>query len=281
MAEEKRWDDILDRVTPEVAAADPVRRRYALLALNETGRLAERMFRYGVTSSDDFFFAHSNDVVGCNFNALLAESLGLDNESVHQLFQLNSLAPLGASFRSLRRITDACLRQGDALMAEKYMRVLMHSTCHGSWVRSRIDALSHAAVAGNGRADDEILTCAHNDRPLLLDMACLFDARPDNRKCADMLLCGLLASRETERFAELFPRVIRTAYAPSEALPRHYEEALLLLSRQHPEVLEMHRISPMRVREFGRFVELMDADRRDEACAMCPDSYWAYVYGRR
>ena len=32
LAEQEQWDKILDIVTPEVAAKDPVRRRFALLA---------------------------------------------------------------------------------------------------------------------------------------------------------------------------------------------------------------------------------------------------------
>ena len=99
--------------------------------------------------------------------------------------------------------------------------------------------------------------------------------------CGDMLLCGVLASRDLDGFAELFPRVAGGAYSPSEGLPRHYEEALLLLSRRNPEILTMFRINPLRTKEFERFVESMDADRRAQACAMYPDSFWAYMYGGR
>ncbi len=281
MAEEGRWDDILDVVTPEVSADDPVRRRYALLALIETGRLAEEAFRYGITDADDMFFAGSTDVVGCNFNALLAECLGLDNEAIHQLFQLNCLSTFGCSFRSMRRITDAFLRQGETETAEKYLRVLMHSSCHGSWVRSRMGDLSRSMSERTAAADDAVLTCARNERPLLTDMACLFHAHPENRKCGEMLLCGLLASRDLDGFAELFPSVAGRVYSPSGSLPRHYEEALLLLSRRSPDILKMFRMNPLRAKEFERFVELMDADRRMQACAMYPDSFWAYMYGGR
>ena len=48
LAEQGKWDKILKVVTPEVAAQDPVRRRYALLALLENGQLSNKMFSYGV-----------------------------------------------------------------------------------------------------------------------------------------------------------------------------------------------------------------------------------------
>lgn len=278
LAEDRNWDRILEIVKPEVSAVDPVRRRYALLALAEKGTLAENFLRYGVKDSEDFFFAGSNDIVGCNFNALLARSLGLENETIHQSFQLNSLSPLGYSFRSMRRITDAFLRDGNIPLAEKYMRILLHSTCHKSWVESRVGRMIDLMRNPVEHERDNILTCATNDEPLLMDMACLYDARPDNGMCADILLCGLLASRQMDKFALLFPRVYASAYPDRDVLPRYYEEAVLVLSRQNPDILKRYSVSGFRREAFGKFAELMDAGRYDDARAAYPDSFWSYLY---
>ena len=278
LAEAREWDRILDIVSPEVSAEDPVRMRYALLALGERGELAEKVFRYGITDADDFFFAGSRDVIGCNFNALLARSLGLDNEVIHQSFQLNSLSPLGYSFRSMRRITDAFLHTGNMPLADKYMRVLLHSTFHRSWVESRVKRMVEVMANPVQNDEDRILTCSTGNAPLLMDMACLYDARPDNRLCADILLCGLLASREMDRFALLFPRVFASAYPAGAVLPRYYEEALLVLSRGNPDLLKRYPVSRFRVEAFDKFAALMDAGRYDEARAAYPDSFWSYLY---
>lgn len=278
LAEDRNWDRILEIVKPEVSASDPVRRRYALLALGEQGKLAETVFRYGITDSEDFFFAGSSDIVGCNFNALLARSLGLDNEVVHQSFQLNSLAPLGYSFRSMRRITDSFLKMGNMPLADKYMRVLMHSSCHRSWVESRVPRMVDIMTNPVEKDEDRILTCSTSETPLLMDMACLYDAHPDNRLCADILLCGLLASRQMDRFAMLFPRVFATAYPAGSVLPRYYEEALLVLSRSNPDLLKRYSVSRFRVEAFDKFAAMMDAGRYDDARAAYPDSFWSYLY---
>lgn len=278
LAEDKDWNRILEIVSPEVSAEDPVRRRYALLALAENGQLGEKFLRYGVKGSDDFFFAGSADFVGCNFNALLARSLGLDNEVIHQSFQLNSLSPLGYSFRSMRRITDAFLREGNTVLAEKYMRILLHSTCHKSWVESRVPRMISLLESPEQHEEDNILTCATSDEPLLMDMACLWDARPDNRMCADILLCGLLASRQMDKFAMLFSRIYASAYSDSDVLPRYYEEALLVLARQNPDILKRYSFSSFRTEAFDKFAALMDAGRYDDARAAYPDSFWSYLY---
>lgn len=278
LAEDENWDRILEIVTPEVSAADPVRRRYAMLALGERGELAEEVFRYGITDAEDFFFAGSRDIVGCNYNALLARSLGLDNEVVHQSFQLNSLAPLGYSFRSMRRITDAFLDMGNMPLADKYMRVLLHSSCHRSWVEERVARMVDIMTNPVDQEEDRILTCSTSETPLLMDMACLYDARPDNRLCADLLLCGLLASREMDKFAMLFPRVFADAYPAGSVLPRYYEEALLVLARSNPDLLKRYSVSRFRIESFDKFAALMDAGRYDDARAAYPDSYWSYLY---
>ena len=248
LAEDKDWDRILEIVSPEVSAEDPVRRRYALLALAENGQLGEKFLRYGVKGSDDF------------------------------LFQLNSLSPLGYSFRSMRRITDAFLREGNTVLAEKYMRILLHSTCHKSWVESHVPRMISLLESPEQHEEDNILTCATSDEPLLMDMACLWDARPDNRMCADILLCGLLASRQMDKFAMLFSRIYANAYSGSDVLPRYYEEALLVLARQNPDILKRYSFSSFRTEAFDKFAALMDAGRYDDARAAYPDSFWSYLY---
>lgn len=281
LAEDGRWGRILEIVTPEVSAEDPVCRRYALLALAEKGELPEKVFRYGITEANDFYFAGRTDHVGCNFNAMFARSLGLDNEVVHQSFQMNSISPLGFSFLSMRRITEAFLREGNLPLAEKYMRILLHSTCHREWVESRTWLISDIMENGEEHEDDHILTGATNDQSLLVNMATLYDRRPGSRMCVDILLCGMLAWRQMDKFEMLFPRIYASAYRNQDVLPRYYEEALLVLSRKNPDLLKRYGVSRFRAEAFGKFTDLMAAGRYDEARAAYPDSFWSYLYAAR
>ena len=89
LAEEQKWAEILDIVTPEVALTDAVSKRYAILALLETDMLANRAFEYGVTTPDDFYFMDRNEFVGIYFNALLYKALGVDDEVIHLMYLLN------------------------------------------------------------------------------------------------------------------------------------------------------------------------------------------------
>ncbi len=281
LAEAKEWDRILEIVTPEASAEDPVRRRYALLALSETGQLADRMFEYGIESPDDFFFPHSADFIGIFFNSVFYENLGIDNEVVHLMYQLNQHSPFGFSFRTLRRIADVCLRQGDAVLAEKYLNILAGSTCNGGWVRSRmrrLDDLKSGAVRPEAFVAGDLCVGSQSEAPILMDMYNLSKAEPDNRKYVDLLLCGFLSAGLLDDFERMFAEFAPRFYADAERLPAHYEEALLLISLRNPELANGYKINPARAREFGRFSQLMNKGLRGAVKQNWPNTFWSYLY---
>lgn len=282
LAEQGKWDKILDIVTPEVAAKDPVRKRYALLALLEKGQLSNKMFNYGITSSDDFYFPHSVDHIGLSFNGYFNTILSADNEALHSWFQLNSICRFGYSARAMRGIVDTAIRQGDVDVAEKYIRILLSSTCHGNWVKSRIKAL--AALRYEPKKietlDSDIWSVWHGENPVVVETIGLLEADPMNKKLSDVLCCGLLAARQLPIFINMFGYTLSNAYNGVKYLPVHYEEALLLYSRQDPSILQRFPISQFKQSEFNRFVQLMDSGNVAQAREMFKGTYWAYQYLR-
>lgn len=280
LAEQGEWDKILKIVTPEVAAQDPVRRRYALLALLENGQLSNKMFSYGVTSSDDFFFPHSVDHIGLSFNGYFNKSLSADNEAMHSWFQLNSISRFGYSARAMRGIVDTALKQRDVALAEKYIRILLSSTCHKNWVKPRIKQLSalryEPKVENNPESD--IWSVWHGEHPVVIETAGLFEADPTNKKLADVLCCGLLASRQLPKFMNVFNYALANAYKGIRHIPIHYEEALLLASRQDPSVLQRFPISSFKQSEFQRFAAFMDSGNTTQAAKVHGNTYWAYHF---
>ena len=258
-----------------------MRRRYALLALSETGQLADRMFEYGIESPDDFFFPHSADFIGIFFNSVFYENLGIDNEVVHLMYQLNQHSPFGFSFRTLRRIADVCLRQGDAVLAEKYLNILAGSTCNGGWVRSRmkrLDDLKSGAVRSDAFVAGDLCVGSQSEAPILMDMYNLSKAEPDNRKYVDLLLCGFLSAGLLDDFERIFAEFAPRFYADAERLPAHYEEALLLISLRNPELANGYKIDPAKAREFGRFSQLMNKGLRGAVKQNWPNTFWSYLY---
>ena len=283
LAEEENWDKILELVTPEVAREDPVRRRYALLALLEKGLLPEMMFKYGVESANDFFFQNSKDYIGLTFNNYFFRAIGGDNEIVRSMFQLNINTRFGFSSRAMRAIVDALLHQGDRVLAEKYLRILSSSWTNRGWAKSRYKKLRDLYLNPVTEPNPEIDTWAdaHSENGLIMDMVIYLEADPNNRKAVDILLCAGLGSRQLEQFNQFFAYYAPRVYQGVKSIPTHYEEAILLCSRQDPSVLQRYPISSFKRNEFNRFAQIMDSGDTKRAEAMYQNTYWGYHYFRR
>lgn len=282
LAEEQKWEEILEFVTPEVALNDDALKRYAILALLETDMLANRAFEYGVTTPDDFYFMDRNEFVGIYYNSLLYKSMGVDDEVIHLMYLLNEHSRLGFSFRSLRTMADAYLRIGDALLAEKYLTILSHTTCHGAWLKPRWEKL--AALKANPvprpTEPSDVAVGAHGLQgqvQLLNESLRLLEAFPTNKKIVDVLLCGLLAICDVENFGKYFDKYAPQAYA-GHKMPLYYEEALILYSYIDRTIYERFPVRQARLNDFQRFSQYMNSGQKSMARQSAPRSFWAYMY---
>lgn len=282
LAEEQKWEEILEFVTPEVALNDGALKRYAILALLETDMLANRAFEYGVTTPDDFYFMDRDEFVGIYYNSLLYKSMGVDDEVIHLMYLLNEHSRLGFSFRSLRTMADAYLRIGDALLAEKYLTILSHTTCHGAWLKPRWEKL--AALKANPvprpTEPSDVAVGAHGLQgqvQLLNESLRLLEAFPTNKKIVDVLLCGLLAICDVENFGKYFDKYAPQAYA-GHKMPLYYEEALILYSYIDRTIYERFPVRQARLNDFQRFSQYMNSGQKSMARQSAPRSFWAYMY---
>ena len=244
--------------------------------------LANRAFEYGVTTPDDFYFMDRDEFVGIYYNSLLYKSMGVDDEVIHLMYLLNEHSRLGFSFRSLRTMADANLRIGDALLAEKYLTILSHTTCHGAWLKPRWEQL--AALKANPvprpTEPSDVAVGAHGLQgqvQLLNESLRLLEAFPTNKKIVDVLLCGLLAICDVENFGKYFDKYAPQAYA-GHKMPLYYEEALILYSYIDRTIYERFPVRQARLNDFQRFSQYMNSGQKSMARQSAPRSFWAYMY---
>lgn len=275
-AEYKKWDDILQNVTPEMTRTNPSLLRWALLALSEKGGLPERMFAYGVTDPACFFYERMDKQFCRNFNVQFFRALGLDNELLHNAFQAGILSSYGNSFRSMRAIVDACVRQGRNRMLAKYVEVMKHTSCHTKQMKFLDEYLASVGVEDkiSSSKSSPFFIGAH---PFLSDMARMVDRYPENRKAVDYLLCGMLISKDMDKFYKVFSLL----YKPNGTkLPRYYEEALLVLATQNPDILRRYPVSQAKANEFNSFHTLLKGGAMNQKMLEINyrDSFWFFYY---
>ena len=275
LGENHRWKDILETVSPNEAKANELKRAYVLLALSESGLLADYAFRYGLNSSEDFIFSGKIEPICLNYNALFFQCQKMHNAVIHQAYQQGVQSVTGVSFSTLRRLADTYIALKDYDLARKYVDILSHSTCHGKWVKSRLPLLEEIRNAEPEYIYDEFKAAISNFSHTISSMV---DRHRDDRRYADLLLCSLLADKEGEQFKQIFQYVAETQYRPGTPIPRLYEEALILIAMVDPYVLDGFNISEDTRNRFTDYVNMMNSGKGSQALRKHADTYWAYSY---
>lgn len=273
-ANRQEWQQVLQLISPQEAREDEFKRRYALLALSETGQLADRAFGYGLTNYNQFLFVGNEDPFERSFNAYFYRSLGMQNEVVHQAYQLSLTSPFGFNFKSLRLLTDACLEMGDKALAEKYIEVLRHSSFHGRWIEERVARLESI----RDRLGNDAVTDAPFVGNIQETLVSLANQYPTDRKIVDQCLCAILATGNLEYFYLAFDIVAEGLYATGTRIPRCYEEALLLMAMDNKEIMRKYPVSEATRNRFTDFISLVQGGKLNAAKAKYPDSYWSFVF---
>ena len=275
LAEHGEWNEILETVSTQDAVRNEYKRKYALLALVQVGRLPDFAFRYGLSSSEDFMFYTVQEPFCLAFNVLFYRSLGMNNPAVYNLYQQAIQSFPGMSFDVLRTLTDIYLEQKDHDMARKYMDILAHSTCHGKWIKERLPILESIK--------DEEPVSHMTGAPFILesflpDISSMVDRYPTDHRFADYLLCGVLAEKDGNTFYNIFNLVAKSLYSDAAQIPVLYQEALLLIASKEPEILNVYKIDEEVWKRFSDFTNLMSSGKTSHAKRKYAGTYWAYVY---
>lgn len=218
------WDRVLTLATPAQCDQDETLIPLALLALQEKGQLGERMFTYPVIQEDDFDRCdRDNEPESLFFLGFLYERLGGYNEAIHNFYQLSSSQDHGTSFLVLRQLLSDYYQLGNYTLAEKYCQILSRSTLHGQYVRHfrRLMAEGEAREPDPPAVRSGMPLASHNPLENLFQLGSVGLYSP---AIAERTLCTLLLQGELGAFHALF----ETVYPDGAAIPRHYQEALLL-----------------------------------------------------
>lgn len=273
-ANRQEWPEVLQLIPPQEAKKDDLKLRYALLALSETGQLADRAFGYGIQDYSQFLFYGSEDPFSRNFNALFYQALGLSNEVIHQCYQQSLTSPFGFNFKSLRMLVDTCLETGDYILAKKYLEVLRHSSFHQEWIEDRMEKMGNIKKEDKPVIKEEIPFVGN----FLETITSLVNQDQTNKKQMDLCLCAILTTRNAEYFHQAFQIAGPIFYANGKRIPRHYEEALLLIALRDKNILSQYNISQESKARFADFMQLYQNGRINAAKAKYPESYWSFVF---
>ena len=274
-AERQEWDEILETVSIQESVNNEYKRKYVLLALMNTGQLTDYAFSYGLSDSDDFLFYNIQEPFCLGFNVLFYKSLGMYNPAIYNTYQEAVQSVPGLSFDTVRYLADTYLELGDHALAKKYLDILAHSSCHGRWVKERLHRLDSLKGKKPVYPQSGPLFSMESFLP---DISSMSDRYPHDPRFADLMLCAVLSEKDGNTFYNIFNVVSRTLYPDGRNIPKLYQEALLLVASQNPDILNRYFIEEDVWKRFIDFTELMQKGRSAEAKRKYAETYWAYVY---
>lgn len=273
--EHEEWGKILETVSQQESINNEYQRKYVLLALLNEGKLTDYAFSYGLSDSDDFLFYNIQEPFCLGFNVLFYNSLDMYNPAIYNTYQEAVQSTPGMSFDTVRYLADVYLKLGDHALASKYLDLLSHTTCHRRWVKERLPLLESLKGKEASYPQSGPLFSLESFLP---DISSMSDRYPDDRRYADLLLCGVLAEKDGNTFYNILKVVSRAQYPDGQHIPRLYQEALLLVASQNPEVLNRFKIDEEVWKRFADFTELMQNGKTSQAKSKYAGTYWAYVY---
>lgn len=273
------WSAVLHEIRPEDARQSSLQQHWALLALSQTGHLGDRMLAYGTTGADSFLYDTNDELFHEYFNMMFYVGLGNDNAVVHSAFQAAAQTRHGMSFRALRTLVETHVRMGNPEIADKYLTLLEHTSCHADWVERQRQRLARHCRQGTIGVGDTAKAFLRGSRPFVVEMAATIDRYPGNRVVLDYLLCGLLLLKDMDRFLFVFDKYY-TDTRWGGRIPRHYEEALVMLGARRPELLRKYPVTRTCVDQFHQFCSLLQGgdEGRCRLQSRFADSFWYYCY---
>ena len=276
LAENQEWDRILETVSVQEAVVDEYMRKYVLLALSETGNLADYAFAYGLSGSEDFLFKDAKEPLKQTFNMLFYKSACMHNSTIYFAYQQATLSVLGLTFDSVRALADAYIALGDPVLGEKYVDIMEHTSCHGRWVKERRNMIAGLSENICDAERSEFEKELWGD--FIPDMIRMSRKYPDIHKYSDYLMCGLLADRRAYEFYDIFKAAADSRFASDARIPRIYQEALLMIVGHQPEEISRYSLNEDVLKSYSDFMTLVSQGRGMYAKKKYAGTYWSYIY---
>lgn len=223
LANEGHWEDLLYRehVRSDAQRGNGTALRYALLAECALGTLPENLLDYPINEEGLFLYPHESGVVYSQFNRLFYLNLGIYDEAFHHAQEYSLLMANGNSFSSLRQQIDYSIEEGEWEIAEKFLEVLSHSSCHKDFIKEKRAALENAKKNFTKKISlrGDNFVGGYPFPVEMLRLARYYKDSPNKKKMVDYAICAYILRGDINSF---MIAVNAFDYYKGKELPRAY-----------------------------------------------------------
>lgn len=224
MADEGRWQELLNQIREDGTRETPIGMRYSLLAESALGTLPQALFTYPVTSPEDFLMRGERNPISCQFNRQFYENLGVYDEAFHQAMEYGLLQKEGCCLYSLRQLADYAIEEGDVRIAEKYLEILSQSTFDRDFVKERRSRIEGVQPKDERPLREDNFVGVYPLRSEMVRLA--YYHVGDHQKALDYTLCSILLQKQ---LAQFYSTLSQFPNYRNRQLPLAYQQALEIL----------------------------------------------------
>ena len=219
------WNLVLRIATVDVCKSDMSYVPYALLALNATGQLGEKMLDYPVTGPESLGESGDESWSKDSFRSLVYEVSGCPNEAIHMAYQCAAALPHATGFGTLRQMIRLQMENEDFVLARKYAEILKRSPRNRKTAANAIKTIARmeseragAPVGNVGSIEDSMIS-----NNLVYNMSSIIsNCRNATSAASDRLLAHLLLSGKQEEFSRTLEHFYDTDNL--SGLPKYFRQ---------------------------------------------------------
>ena len=207
-------------------------------------------------------------------------------QAQHSAMLAMTFTPHQRSSRMVRKLAEIAIINEDYSVAQKYLRMLSHTSLHRSWARERLeliksgqcDSIPYWTHKRRMLPQQDTLFSANQWRTSLVN---LIESNPQNKMAADYLLCFHLLNKDLQLFKKDYARYY---YPTFGSLPsRLYQEALIacMNEKENPqEQLKHYRISAKVYKDCLQYLSIYEDAKGDGRALekLFGKTYWFYYY---
>lgn len=282
LARENRWEAIIDKSRGK-SIHNYVSLNYLNMALAKEGVLADRMFAFdqkGTKSlcadwNQTFYMDRLlSDVHFLVGDVSLSESFAMDGFTQSKR---------KGSARMMQRLVQVCLIRGERELARKYLDLLAAMPFYKEWARRYTSYLNHPELMDKEpELSGKRIRVEKRDRLSLsvpIDSLWRGHDLPDNRIGWEYQGCYYLLGKDLDAFSRFLGAA---SFGDGERIPRHFQEAVLLLADKDRSVLSAYPIQPELIERYQAFKKFLRQSGIQTDVSLIHqqfgDTYWFYYY---
>jgi hypothetical protein len=288
LAEQGQWKELL-ALSVEIDGYDRQVNFNVNRALYHTGRLLDDLFNYPQLLGTDGLFI--DRILGSQI-AIPASDLYFDLGHINasQVLAYEGQTKFKYNPRILKRLALTNIINGKYIVAKKFLDILKKSILHRKWVKYYENCLFNESLIES----DSLIQSKRELRPKFdflinrknpnYDLIWLLKENGDNKMAFEYLMAYYLLEG---KMGDLIQHLKKFGDLGYRKIPRHIEEALLLIEAMSPPDVDInfneYSINPHTVEQFRRFNKILVQNFRNDVKAKellekeFKNTYWYYV----